>query len=144
MRSPGRRNRGRLSGLKPSRQNDCRPSAVERRLKEATMAVEATSSAQLGHGGEPIVRDRLFIGGQWVEPAGRGSIEVIDSTTEEVMGSVPEGTPEDVDRAVAAARDAFETWSQASLADRADACRAIGAALAARSEELGALISREV
>src|SRR5438128_9342374 len=60
------------------------------------------------------------------------------------MGRVPEGTPEDVDLAVQAARRAFEEWSQASLAERADACRAIGAAMAARSEELAALIAREV
>ena len=108
------------------------------------MAVEAGTQAQLGHGGEPIVRDKLFIGGEWVDPSGSGSIEVVDSTTEEVMGTVPEGTSEDIDRAVAAAREAFETWSQASLSDRADACRAIGTALAARNEELAALISREV
>jgi acyl-CoA reductase-like NAD-dependent aldehyde dehydrogenase len=108
------------------------------------MAVEATPSAQAAHGGDPIVRDKLFIGGQWVDPAGSGTIDVIDSTTEEVMGSVPEGTPEDVDRAVKAAREAFETWSQTSISDRAEACRAISGALAARAEELGALIAREV
>src|SRR3954469_2712677 len=108
------------------------------------MAVEATSSVQAGHGGEPIVRDRLFMGGEWVEPSRGGSIDVIDSTTEEVMGSVPEGSSVDVERAVAAAGEAFETWSQASLGERGDACRAIGAALAARSDELSALISREV
>src|SRR5690349_25012444 len=60
------------------------------------------------------------------------------------MGSIPEGTPEDVDRAVKAAREAFETWSQTSISDRAEACRAIGGALAARGEELAALIAREV
>src|SRR3954469_16326580 len=114
-----------------------------RRTEEVLMAVEATS-AQGGHGGEPIVRDKLFIGGEWVGPSGQGAIEVIDSTTEEVMGRVPEGTAEDVDRAVAAARGAFESWSQASLAERGDACRAIGTALAARAEELGALMAREV
>jgi aldehyde dehydrogenase (NAD+) len=108
------------------------------------MAVEAGSQVSLGHGGEPIVRDKLFIGGEWVEPSGSGSIEVVDSTTEEVMGRVPEGTPEDIDSAVAAAREAFETWSQTSLSDRADACRAIGTALAARAEELAAIMTREV
>ena len=53
-----------------------------------------------GHPTEPIVRDKLFIGGEWVDPAGSETIEVIDSTTEEVIGTVPEGTDEDVDRAV--------------------------------------------
>src|SRR5204862_2563405 len=55
-----------------------------------------------------------------------------------------EGTAEDVDRAVEAARAGFEEWSRASLGERADACRAIGAAMAARSEEIAALIAREV
>src|SRR3954470_24376310 len=108
------------------------------------MATEAQQAAQLGHGGDPIVRDKLFIGGEWVDPSGSGSIDVTDSTTQQVMGRVPEGTPDDVDRAAAAAREAFETWSQASLSERADACRAIGTALAGRAEELAALMTREV
>ena len=58
------------------------------------------------------VRDRIYIGGEWVASSGSGTIEVINATTEEVMGSVPEGTAQDVDRAVAAARAAFESWSQ--------------------------------
>ncbi|MFL5886222.1 MAG: aldehyde dehydrogenase family protein, partial [Thermoleophilaceae bacterium] len=107
------------------------------------MAVETTPTAP-AHGGEPIARDKLFIGGEWVASAGSGTIDVIDSTTEEVMGTIPEGTPEDVDQAVKAAREAFDAWSQTPMADRAEACRAIGAALAQRGEELGALIAREV
>src|SRR3954453_22361678 len=100
---------------------------------------------QLGHGGEQVVREQLYIGGEWVDPVGGGGVlEVVDSTTEQVMGRVPEGTAGDVDRAVAAARAAFEVWSQASLADREEACRAIAAGLAARGEEIAALISREV
>src|SRR3954466_9989107 len=91
-----------------------------------------------------LVRDKLYIGGEWVDPSGDGTIEVVNPATEEVIGRVPEGTPDDVDRAVAAAREAFETWSQTSLSDRADACRAIGTALAGRAEELAALMAREV
>ena len=107
------------------------------------MAVE-TQSPQLTHDVEPIHRDRLYIGGEWVEPAGGGTIEVIDSTTEQVMGSVPEGTAEDIDRAVAAARAAFEAWSQTDVGERAQLLRAVAAALGARGEEIAALISREV
>src|SRR6185436_19770176 len=91
-----------------------------------------------------IVRDKLFIGGEWVDPAGKGTIEVIDSATEEVIGEVPEGTDEDVDRAARAARAGFETWSQVPLEERLDACTAISAGLAARAEELAALIASEV
>jgi aldehyde dehydrogenase (NAD+) len=110
------------------------------------MATEAQTTVlpQLGHDGEPIVREQLYIGGEWVDPAGDGVIEVVDSTTEQVMGRVPEGTPADIDRAVAAARAAFEVWSQAPMVDRQEACRAIGAALAERGPEIGALIAREL
>ena len=108
------------------------------------MATTSTPTPALSHDQQPIVRDQLFIGGEWVAPGGEGAIEVIDSTTEQVMGQIPEGTPEDVDRAVAAARAGFEVWSQTPLAERAAACAAIGQALAARSQEIAALVAREV
>jgi aldehyde dehydrogenase (NAD+) len=107
------------------------------------MATE-TQQAPLTHDAEPIVRDTLFIGGEWVEPLGDGTLEVTDSTTEKVMGRVPEGTAADVDRAVAAARAAFEVWSQVPAYDRAQACLGIGMKLAERGEEIAALVSREV
>ncbi|HSO99597.1 MAG TPA: aldehyde dehydrogenase family protein [Solirubrobacteraceae bacterium] len=90
------------------------------------------------------VRDRFYIGGEWVEPSGSGMIEVINSTTEEVMGRIPEGAPEDVDRAVAAARAAFETWSQTPVPERAEWCGRIAQALGARMEQIAALIAQEV
>src|SRR4051812_10652428 len=109
------------------------------------MATE-TQQAPPTHDAEPIVRDKLYIGGEWVEPLGPvvRTLEVIDSTTEKVMGSVPEGTAADVDRAVAAARAAFEVWSQVPAHDRAQACLGIGMKLAERGEEIAALVSREV
>jgi aldehyde dehydrogenase (NAD+) len=108
------------------------------------VATEAPATPKTGHPDEPIVRDKLFIGGGWVDSAGSGTIDVIDSTTEDVIGRVPEGTADDVDRAVEAARAGFETWSQVPLAERLDACSAISAGLAARSAEIGALIASEV
>src|SRR3954468_14189337 len=107
------------------------------------MATE-TQQAPLTHDAEPIVRDKLYIGGEWVDPLGDATLEVTDSTTEQVMGRVPEGTPADVDRAVAAARGAFEIWSQVPAFDRAQACLGIGMKLAERGEEIAALVSREV
>jgi acyl-CoA reductase-like NAD-dependent aldehyde dehydrogenase len=108
------------------------------------MATTTTQEPLAGHDQDPIVRDKLYIGGEWVSPAGDGVLEVIDSTTEQVMGSVPEGTAADVDRAVAAARTAFEEWSLVPLDDRVALCAAIGQQLAARSAEIAALIAREV
>src|SRR3954454_15501626 len=91
-----------------------------------------------------IVRDKLYIGGEWVDPTSDGTIDVINPTTEEVVGRIPEGAPQDVDRAVAAARTAFETWSQTPLQVRADTCAAISAKLAERGDELAALIASEL
>jgi aldehyde dehydrogenase (NAD+) len=90
------------------------------------------------------VRDKLYIGGEWVDPAGSETIDVVNSCSEEVMGQVPQGTPEDVERAVAAARSAFETWSQTPMVERAELIRAIAAGLAARSEEIGSTIAQEL
>ena len=90
------------------------------------------------------VRDRIYIGGEWVEPAGAEPIEVVNSTTEEVMGTVPACTPEDADRAVAAAREAFDAWSRTSREGRAGYITAIAAGLGERSEEIAATISQEL
>ena len=90
------------------------------------------------------VKDKLYIGGNWVESAGDATIEVVNAATEEVMGRIPEGTPADVDRAVAAARTAFEGWSQTSVQDRAAVLQSIADGLAARRDEIAALVSQEV
>ena len=92
----------------------------------------------------PILHERLYIGGDWVKPSGPGAIEVRNSTTEEVMGSIPEGTGGDVDRAVAAAREAFESWSQTSTDERARLLEAIAMGLEERAEEIAALVAREL
>src|SRR5689334_17206963 len=90
------------------------------------------------------VRDKVFIGGEWVEPAGAEPIEVINSATEEVMGMVPACTAVDADRAVEAARAAFGSWSQTPRGDRAGYIAAIAAGLGERSEEIAATISQEL
>ena len=63
----------------------------------------------------------FFIGGEWVEPSSRSRIDVRDSATEEVFLSVAEAQVEDVDRAVAAARKAFDDgpWPRMTHAERA-------------------------
>jgi aldehyde dehydrogenase (NAD+) len=63
---------------------------------------------------ETQVREKIFIGGEWTEPEGSETLEVVNSTSEEAMGTIPACTAADADRAVIAARDAFESWSQTS------------------------------
>jgi aldehyde dehydrogenase (NAD+) len=93
---------------------------------------------------ETQVRDKIFIGGEWVEPEGSETIEVVNSTTEEAMGTIPGCTGADADRAVVAARDAFESWSQTSREERAGYLSAIAAGLGERSEEIAATIAQEL
>jgi acyl-CoA reductase-like NAD-dependent aldehyde dehydrogenase len=91
-----------------------------------------------------VVRDKLYIGGQWVKPAGTGTLDVTNSSTEEVMGRIPEGTAQDVDRAVAAAKKAFPIWSQTPVAERAAMLLKIQAGLAKRMQDIGLLVAQEV
>ena len=93
---------------------------------------------------EVQARDKIFIGGEWVEPSGGERLEVINSTTEEVMGTIPGCVAEDADRAARAAREAFDSWSQTSREERAGYLAAIAAGLGERSEEIAATISQEL
>lgn len=88
--------------------------------------------------------ESIYIDGAWVPSAGHGSIEVVNSTTEEVMGSVPAGNGEDVERAVAAARAALEAWSATSLEERTKVLTRIQEGLTARMAEIGELIAKEL
>ena len=93
---------------------------------------------------ETRIHDKLFINGQWVKPAGTGTIEVINSTTEEVMGRIPEGTAEDANAAVAAAKAAFESWSTTPVEARRRYLQLIADKLAAKKDEIAALVAAEV
>jgi acyl-CoA reductase-like NAD-dependent aldehyde dehydrogenase len=89
-------------------------------------------------------RSALFIDGAWVPSTGTGTIDVIDSTTEEVLGTVPEGTTEDVDRAVAAAAAAFPAWSSLPVDERTAYLTRVAEALTAATDPLADLITHEV
>src|SRR5689334_16347738 len=90
------------------------------------------------------IQDKLYINGQWARPAGPGMIDVINSTTEEVLGRLPEGTAEDVNAAVAAARAAFETWSTTSVEERRRYLQLIADKLNLMKGEIAALVAAEV
>ena len=90
-------------------------------------------------------RDKLYIDGAWVPSSGTETVQVIDSTTEEVLATVPLGTAEDVDRAVAAARAAFDGWAATSPSERAKYTSPRSPRRsAARMDEIGQLIAHEV
>jgi aldehyde dehydrogenase (NAD+) len=91
-----------------------------------------------------IQRDQLFIGGQWVSPSAKDSIDVHNAGTGEVMGKVPAGTAKDIEAAVAAARAAFEGWSTTPAEKRAEYLQKISDGLKARADELAKTIAQEV
>ena len=63
---------------------------------------------------------KFYINGEWVEPQGAETIEVINPATEEAVGTVSLGNHGDVDAAVAAAQEAFHSFSQTSVEERMD------------------------
>ncbi len=87
---------------------------------------------------------KFYIDGQWVEPHGKGTLEVINPATEEPIGRIALGDATDVDRAVAAARKAFETFSRTSREDRLALLEKILAIYKERAGELAAAISQEM
>ena len=84
----------------------------------------------------------LFIGGEFVEPKSGKHMATIDPSTEEVLAEVPEAGPEDVDLAVAAARDAFDSrWRDLPGKERAKYLYRIARALQERAREFAVLES---
>jgi aldehyde dehydrogenase (NAD+) len=90
------------------------------------------------------VHNEIFINGKWVSSSGRDTIAVVNPATEESIAEVVRGTPEDVDLAARAAADAFPSWSQSSIEERADALRRLADLIETRADELTRLIISEV
>ena len=87
--------------------------------------------------------DKLYINGEWVASGSSDTIDVIDSVTEDVMARIVAGNASDVDKAVAAAKQAFATWSVTPVDERAKYMTRIGEALGARMDEIATAISKE-
>ncbi|MCX6504815.1 MAG: aldehyde dehydrogenase [Actinobacteria bacterium] len=91
------------------------------------------------------VHDKLFIGGEWVAPEGKGVIEVISPHSEEVIGTVPDASTADIDKAIAAARNAFDNgpWPKMSPEERGEGIKRLSAALSSRAQDIADLISAQ-
>jgi len=87
---------------------------------------------------------QFYIDGAWVNPVAERNIAVINPANEESIGSVALGGAVDVDRAVAAARRAFDSFSQTTVEERRALLKKIIAIYQARMEEMAAAISREM
>jgi betaine-aldehyde dehydrogenase len=102
-------------------------------------------STEFQHGGVHVRNhSKLYIGGAWVAPEGTGTLDVVNATTEEIMGRIPEGDLADADRAVQAARQAFEGWAATSPAERAAFLRRLADGLEKRQQDIAEIITGEV
>lgn len=81
---------------------------------------------------------KFFIGGEWVAPLSSAMLDVVSPVTEEVIMRYPEASVADVDRAVVAAREAFDhgPWPRMSVSERAGYLRKISANITARLDEI--------
>ncbi|MFW6092424.1 MAG: aldehyde dehydrogenase family protein [Pseudomonadota bacterium] len=87
---------------------------------------------------------KFYIDGQWVDPAGQETLDVINPATEESVATIALGNKEDVDRAVAAAKKAFVSFSQTTVEERAGLLEKIIEVYKGRMQEIAATVSSEM
>src|ERR1035441_7646078 len=87
---------------------------------------------------------QFYIDGQWVDPAKAHDFTVINPATEEPIATIALGSGADVDRAVAAAKRAFESYSETSRDERLALLRRVLAVYQARMDQMAETISLEM
>ena len=87
---------------------------------------------------------KFYINGEWVTPSDPKPCDVINPATEEVIGQIALGNEKDVDKAVAAAKAAFPSFSQTTVAERVELLKAVEAAYKERYQEIVETISAEM
>ncbi|MDG4830850.1 aldehyde dehydrogenase family protein [Solwaraspora sp. WMMD1047] len=91
-----------------------------------------------------LTRNAMYVDGRWTAPSSTDTIAVENPATEEVIATVPAGTPVDVDAAVRAARAAFDGWAATDPADRAAALDRLHRALTGRADEIARTVALEL
>ncbi len=89
-------------------------------------------------------RDTIYLDGEFVPSTGTGTLPVTNPFTEQVIGQVPAGTVEDVDKAARAAARALPEWAATPLDDRVKACTAIAEGLQSRAQEIALAAASEM
>jgi aldehyde dehydrogenase (NAD+) len=87
---------------------------------------------------------KFYIDGQWVDPVELKTLDVINPATEAVCGKIALGSTKDVDKAVAAAKKAFKTWSQTTREERLDVLNRILAEYQKRFGDLAVAVTEEM
>ena len=91
-----------------------------------------------------VNRMQFYIDGAWVDPAVKKSIPVVNPATEEPMYEIAAGSKADVDKAVAAAKRAFESFSRTSRDERVALLEKVVAVYKSRMKDIGAAVSDEM
>jgi 1-pyrroline dehydrogenase len=91
-----------------------------------------------------VTQQKQFIGGEFVESSSGETMEVLNPATAEVIAEVPQGTAEDVDRAVDAAKKAWEEWQSKTPKDRMELLLKLADVIDENAEELARLESLNV
>tara|TARA_B100001113_G_scaffold67321_2_gene51897 strand:+ start:7941 stop:9359 length:1419 start_codon:yes stop_codon:yes gene_type:complete len=89
-------------------------------------------------------REEMYINGKWIKAKGTEKINVINPSTEEIIGTIPVGNLEDIDYAIKSAKEAFTNWSRSEIGDRIEILNSLSASLKDRSEEIAQIITSEV
>lgn len=89
------------------------------------------------------MQTKLYINGEWVDSSGGDRISVDDPATQEVLAEAPAGTDVDINRAVAAAKAAFDEWRWISANERAEMLHEVSHKVRAHWDELVELLTRE-
>ena len=87
---------------------------------------------------------QFYINGEWVDPVDSKSLDVINPATEEVIGKIAMGNSQDVDKAVAAAKEAFESFSKTTKEERLALMGKILEVYQSRYDEIAETISSEM
>ena len=87
---------------------------------------------------------KFYIDGEWVDPATPATLDVINPTTEAPFATISMGSADDVEKAVAAAKTAFESFSKTSVQERMELLGAILGEYTKRYDEIAAAISTEM
>ena len=88
--------------------------------------------------------NKFYINGEWVDPSTSDTLDVVNPATEETIASIAMGGKADVDKAVAAAKAAFESFSQTTVEERAELLGRIIEAYKARMGDIAATVSQEM
>src|SRR2546430_13323854 len=91
-----------------------------------------------------VSQQKNLVGGEWVDAAEGGTMEVLNPATGETIAEVPSGTQADVDRAVEAAKKALPEWLETTPGERAEALLKLADAIEDNAEELAELESANV